>query len=232
LTARISIHTFVEQLLNEGASEMTTLPLRRLTRAFGVATFGLSLVSIPLYFVYDGPPPVSNVLARSLLDVLTVAALVGFLVGLRQLLRDARPDAEWLANLFLALGLVYATTSFVATSIQVGAVLGTDGSLDPTTIGGHGEGSILLFGPLARLLTAGCLAAAAAAVLRSGVLPRWTARAAQGVALFHLAMVPSLFAGTRPADFYSVNGWNIPVAASLFLAWVLAASLAVARERT
>ena len=211
---------------------MTTPPVQRLTSAFGVATFAFSMVSIPLYFVYDGPPPVSNVLARSLLDVLAIAALIGFLVGLRQLLRDARPDVEWLANLFLAWGLVYATTIFVSISMQVGAVLGTDGNLDPTTIGGRGEGAILLFGPLARLLTAGCLAAAAAAGLSSGVLPRWTARAAQGVALFHLALVPSLFSGTRPADFYSINGWNIPVAGFLFLAWVLAASLAVARQRS
>jgi hypothetical protein len=219
-------------LLNEGGSTMTTPPVRRLTSAFGIATFSFSMVSIPLYFVYDGPPPVSNVLARSLLDVLAVAALAGFLVGLRQLLRDARPDVEWLANLCLASGLVYATTSFVAISMQVGAVLGTDGSVDPTTIGGHGEAAILLFGPLARLLTAGCLAAAAAAVLRSNVLPRWMARAAQGVALFHAAMVPTLFSGTRPAEFYSINGWNIPVAGFLLLAWVLSASLAVARQQS
>ena len=69
------------------------------------------------------------------------------------------------------------------------------------------------------------------AIRGAGVLPDWTARAAQTVALFHLAMVPTLFSGTRPADFYSVNGWNIPVAGFLFLAWVLAASATLARRR-
>jgi hypothetical protein len=210
---------------------MNNLSVRGATSGFGIATFALCMASIPLYFIHDGPPPVSNVLVRSLLDMLTCAALVGFLVGLRQLLRDARPEAAWLANLFLAWGLAYATVAFVSISIQVGAVLGTDGSLDPTTLGGRGESSILLFGPLARLLTALCLMAAAAATLESGLLPRWTARAAQGVALFHLAMVPTLFSGTLPAHFYSINGWNIPVAGSLFLAWVLAVSLALLRQK-
>lgn len=210
---------------------MSSVSVRRATSAFGVATFAFCMISIPLYFVHDGPPPVSNVLARSLLDVLTCAALAGFLVGLRQLLRDAKPDAEWLANLCLAWGLAYAIVTFVSISIQVGAVLGTDGTLDPTTLGGRGESSILIFGPLARLLTALCLVAAAAATLESGLLPRWTARAAQGVALFHLAMVPTLFSGTLPAHFYSINGWNIPVAGGLFLAWVLAVSLALLGPR-
>jgi hypothetical protein len=136
---------------------------------------------------------------------------------------------EWVANLCLASGLAYAAATFVAVSIQVGAVLGTDGSLDPTTIGGHGEAALLVFGPLARILTALCLAAAATAILASRLLPRWTARAAQAVALFHLAQVPTLFSGTQPAHFYSVNGWNIPVAGGLFLAWVLAVSVALFR---
>ena len=210
---------------------MSNVSARRATSAFGVAAFALTMASIPLYFTHDGPPPVSNVLARSLLDMLACAALIGFLVGLRQLLRDAGPDAEWLANLCLAWGLAYMTAAFVSISIQVGAVLGTDGRLDPTTLGGRGESAILIFGPLARLLTALCLLAAAAASRGSGLLPRWTERAAQGVALFHLAMVPTLFSGTLPAHFYSINGWNIPVAGGLFVAWVLAVSLALLRQK-
>lgn len=216
-------------MLNESVTAFGTP--RRVAGLFGVVTFGLTQLSIPLYFVYDGPPPVPNVLARSLLDLLTCAALTGFLVALRQLLRDARPSSEWLANLSLAAGLAYANVTFVAVSLQVGAVLGTDGSLDPTTIGGRGEGALLIFGPLARLLTALCLASAAAAILESRVLPRWTARAAQAVALFQLALVPTLFSGTQPARFYSINGWNIPVAAGLFVAWVLATSVALLRHK-
>ncbi len=217
-------------MLNDSASTASSGSLRRATSAFGASTFAFTAASIPLSFVHDGPPPVSNVLARSLLDLLACAALIGFLVGLRQLLCDARREAEWLANLCLVAGVAYATTAFVATSLQVGAVLGTAGSLDPTTIGGRGEGAILLFGPLARLLTAFCLGAAAAAIAATGLLPRWMAGAARAVAAFHLALVPTLFSGTRPAEFYSVNGWNIPVAGFLFLAWVLAASLRLARR--
>lgn len=213
-------------MLNEPAPSV-----RRSTGALGVATFALTMASIPLYFVYDGPPPVSNVLARSLVDLVACTALVAFLVGLRQLLRDARPAAEWLANLCLVSGTLYVAVTLVAVSIQVGAVLGTDGSLDPTTLGGHGEGSLLIFGPMARILTALCLTAAAAAILETGLLPRWTARMAQGVALFHMALVPTLFSGTLPVHFYSINGWNIPVAAGLFLAWVLLASLALLRQK-
>ncbi|MER7952631.1 hypothetical protein ABTY59_35085 [Streptomyces sp. NPDC096079] len=48
------------------------------------------------------------------------------------------------------------------------------------------------------------------AILRSGVLPRWTGRLAYAVALVNLAFVPSLFFGTDAADFYSAVGWATP----------------------
>ena len=130
----------------------------------------------------------------------------------------------------LTSGLVFVTLTFVADSLQVGAVLGTVGELDPTMIGGHGEGSILIFGPMARLLTALFLITAASAILGTRLLPAWTARMAQAVAVFHLAMVPSLFSGTLPARFYSINGWNIPVAGGLFVTWLLAASVTLLRQ--
>jgi len=205
--------------------------LRRFTGASGIAVFLLGMLVLPLYFVYDGPPPVANVLSRILLNMLACTGLVVFLVGFRQLIREARPDYEWLATLGFTAGLVFVTLTFVADSLQVGAVLGTGGELDPTMIGGRGEGSILIFGPMARLLTALFLITAASAILGTRLLPAWTARIAQAVAVFHLAMVPSLFSGTLPARFYSINGWNIPVAGGLFVTWLLAASVALLRQR-
>jgi hypothetical protein len=208
---------------------MVNARTQRWTGFLGVVVFVLGVVVLPLYFTYSGPPPIANVLTRILVNMLACVALIAFLVGFRELILEARADCTWLGTLAFTFGLVFVTLTFVADSIQVGAVLGTKGEMDPTMIGGGGEGSILIFGPMARLLTALFLITAAAAILATHVLPTWTARMAQAVAVFHLAMVPSLFSGTLPAHFYSINGWNIPVAGGLFLTWILGTSIVILR---
>jgi hypothetical protein len=210
---------------------MQTPGLRRTTGFSGVAVFLLALVVMPLYFVHDGPPPVSNVLTRVLVNMGSCLALVVFFVGFRQLLREANPSCEWLATLSLSFGLVFVTLTCVADSLQVAAVLVTRGESDPTMVGGRGEGSLLIFGPMARLFTAAFLLTAASAIAGTRILPRWTATMARAVAVFHLAMVPSLCSGTLPTHFYSLNGWNIPVAGGLLALWLVASSLTLLTQK-
>jgi hypothetical protein len=210
---------------------MQTPGLRRATGFAGVAVFVLAMVVIPLYFVHDGPPPVSNVLTRVLVNMGSCLALISFFVGFRQLVREADPSHEWLATLSSTFGLVFVTLTCVADSLQVAAVLVTRGEADPTMVGGRGEGSLLIFGPMARLFTAAFLLTAASAIARTRVLPKWSAALARAVAVFHLAMVPSLFSGTLPIHFYSINGWNIPVAGGLFALWLVASSLTLLTQK-
>jgi hypothetical protein len=73
--------------------------------------------------------------------------------------------------------------------------------------------------------------AAGYAILRSGVLPRWTGRLAYAVSAINLAFVPSLFFGTDAADFYSAVGWgNTAMTAALVVYWALAVGIVAMRR--
>lgn len=210
---------------------MNNINVRRITGASGIIIFLLSMVVLPLYFVYSGPPPVSNILTRALINMFVCTALIVFLVGFRQLLREARPDFEFIATLSFTFGLVFAIITFVSDAIQVGSVLGKSGGIDPTTVGSGAESAILLFGPIARLLTSTFLFTAAAAILGTHLLPKWTARMAQIIAVFHFILIPSIFSGTNPAYFYSINGLGIPISGTFLLIWLLVVGIMILRKK-
>lgn len=197
-----------------------------LTGLAGIGIFALTAVVIPLYFVpFRGPPPAWNVLTRILVDMFVLVGFVVFVVGFRHTLLSERPALEWLVTLCLAGGLALAILTFVAHATQAGSVLGAQGRVDPTRVGSGAEGALLIYGPVARLLTVTFLASAGSAILLAGVLPGWTGWLAYAVGAFHLALVPTIFSGTDPARFYSINGWSIPVAGGLLLSWVLVVSI-------
>ena len=134
---------------------MTETSLRTWTGRAGVATFALVVATVPLYFVYSGPPPAWNVLARSLVAMFSLVALLGFVVGLQALARRARPEEEPLATLLGALGVVLVTVDLVAIALEAGTVLGRAEPLDPTLVGSGAEGALVIYGPVGRILTAG-----------------------------------------------------------------------------
>jgi hypothetical protein len=211
---------------------MNRIKVRQLTGISGIIIFLLSMVVLPLYFVYNGPPPVSNILTRALINMFVCTALIVFLVGFRHLIREAGPDFEWIAELSFTFGLVFSILTFVSDTIQVGSVLGKSGGIDPTTVGSGAEGAILLFGPIARLLTSMFLFTAAMAILGTHILPKWTARMAQIIAVFHFVLIPSIFSGTDPSYFYSINGLGIPISGSLLLIWILVISIMILRKKS
>ncbi|MFF4444064.1 hypothetical protein [Streptomyces sp. NPDC001502] len=204
----------------------------RLTGICGVAAGALAAVAVPLYFVHSGPPPAGNVLARILLNLLTCAALLVFLAGLRHVIRGAGPAFDWPAGVVFGAGLAYVTITLVAASVEAGIVLEhPGGGLDPTVDGPLAHANMLLHGSAARLLTAVLLAAAGYAILRAGVLPRWTGYTAHAIAAVNLAFVPSLFFGTDAARFYSAVGWgNTALTAALLVYWAFAVGIAVLRR--
>lgn len=210
---------------------MDSFSVRRFTGISGIAIFLLSMVVLPLYFVYNGPPPVSNILTRALINMFVCTALIIFLVGFRQMIREARPDYEWIATLCFTFGLVFSIITFVSDAIQVGSVLGKSGGIDPTTVGSGAEGAILLFGPIGRLLTSMFLFTSAIAILGTNILPKWTARMAQVIAVFHFALIPTIFSGTNPACFYSINGLGIPISGTFLLIWILVVSIIILRKK-
>ena len=88
----------------------------------------------------------------------------------------------------------------------------------------------MIYGPVGRILTAALLAAAGAVIIRAHLLPAWVGRAAFAIGAVQLAFVATYFSGTDPAQFFSVNGWHLPVVGGLLGLWILAASVALLRR--
>ena len=194
---------------------------------------GLGSVSLlPLYFMYSGAPPAWNVFTRDLIGLIVCAFLIVFVVGVSHLIHRADSSYEWLASLLYGAGLVLATVTLIAISLEAGVIFGApDGTLDPTIDGPLAEGNILIHGSIKRLLTALFLIPTGYAILRTRLLPNWTGRVAYLVAVFNLAFVPSIYFGKDAAQFYSAVGWgNSALAASLFAYWILAVGIVLLRR--
>ncbi len=106
------------------------------------------------------------------------------------------------------------------------------GGLDPTIDGPLAEGNILIHGSIKRMLTVVLLVPAGFAVRRTGILPAWLGWTAHLIALFNLVFVPSLYFGKDASRFYSAIGWGNSAFCASFLAyWILAAGIAMLRQR-
>ncbi|MFN8574325.1 MAG: hypothetical protein U0132_19900 [Gemmatimonadaceae bacterium] len=201
--------------------------LQRVTGFAGIAMYLTVMAVIPLFFAYDGAPPDSNVLTRVLVSMFTSATLLVFLVGFREILRRARPDHEFLAALTFHAGFAYVLLILVADSVQVGTVLAHTEPVDPTLVGSGGETSLLIWGPLSRLLTALFLSSAAASILVTRVLARWLAGLAFAISALDVVLIPTIYSGVDPTRFFSINGLGIPTAGGLFALWVLLVGVAL-----
>ena len=102
---------------------MNDLKIYRWGGACGLAAIILFLVEFPIYFL-RGPVPLladtnklsdyiakntGNVLTVVLLHVLIYCGFLVFLAGFRYLIRQARPEYEWLSTLVFGVGPVYTT---------------------------------------------------------------------------------------------------------------------------
>jgi Kef-type K+ transport system membrane component KefB len=210
--------------LSEGRSSMNDMTIRRLTGICGVLVGVGGVLSVPLYFLYSGPPPAWDVLTRNLLTITVCMCLIVFLTGFRHLISLTGPDYDWLARLIHGTGMIYTAVILVGVSLEAGAVIGQPGSkIDPTTDGPLANGDILIHGSIGRALTVVMLTAAGYAILRTDMLPAWIGRTAYVIAAANLACVPSLYFGNNAAQFYSALGWgNTALAASLIAYWTMA----------
>ncbi|POX63161.1 hypothetical protein C3492_13560 [Streptomyces sp. Ru62] len=203
---------------------------RRLTGLAGIATAAAFIIDVPLYFLYSGPPPDSNVLARLLIGILALALLIVFVTIFRELVKRTDPTSEWLGNLAFAAGLVYATITLVSSGLEGGAVIAAVHPIDPTiTV----HATYLLYGSIGRLTLALLLTAVGCALRRTRLLPRWAGRSAFVLAGINLAFVPSMFFGHTPAHFYAANGWGTTaLMGALFSYWLLALGITTYRSGT
>jgi hypothetical protein len=187
---------------------------------------------IALYFVGSQPPSPRVVLARVGMDVLVCLSLLMFIAGLAVLVATSGHPMSWLAAPLALVGVLWMTLTLVGDAMQAGAVLSAGTAIDPTRMGSGAEASQVLYGPIGRAVTALFLLLVAVAVLATGIAPAWVGWSALVVAAGQMALAPTLFGSTDPADFYALNGWSIPVAGGVLLCWVLAAGIAVVKTPT
>ncbi|MEU1535085.1 hypothetical protein [Streptomyces fagopyri] len=209
---------------------MNEIFVRRLTGVAGIATAVAFIVQVPLYFVYSGPPPDSNVLARLLIGILALASLIVFATAFRELVKETNPAHEWVGTMAFAVGLVYSTITLVSSGLEAGAVIAADHPIDPTVAV---SGTYVLYGTIGRLMLALFLAAVGSAISRTDLLPPWTGRSAFVLAAVNLVFVPSMFFGNTPEHFYAANGWGTTaLVGAIFSYWMLAVGISLFRNAT
>jgi hypothetical protein len=226
---------------------MSDLNVRRWTGAFGVAAFVVFLAALPLYFLGAGPIPrledtasFSDFVTRihtfilvrtSLADPLIMVCLVVFLAGFRHLIRQARPEVEWVAELVFGVGLVVVAIELVGDGLEAGAALDASVKADPTAVRGLMEGSFPLYGAIGLMLSALLLAAAGFATLATGVLPKWTGWVAYGAAGVSLLAAPSILGGTDITGFYTAPGYVTSIGQAALVIWFVVASISMLVRR-
>ena len=213
---------------------MSDLQIQRAIGVSGLIMGILVVVTIPLYFIYSGPPPVWNVLTRSLLSLLFCAFMIIFISGLGCLIRRADSSLDWVASIVYGSGMLFIGLSFVSIAHEAGVVFGApDGSLDPTTDGTLAHANILIHGSIKRLLTVVMLVFAGYAIHRAQLFSAWVGWSAYCVAFCNLLFIPSLFFGTDVTKFYSAHGWgNSALVGGLLGYWIVAVGIASFKRRT
>jgi hypothetical protein len=209
----------------------------RWTGVFGIVLYLLVLLEIPFHFVFTptpaGTPPIMVSLVRILIDLFICIGLIGFFSGLKTIISNVDRRLEWVATFILSSGIAFAIVSFVADSIQAGSVwVAGDDPVNPTWVGHGGEGALLIYGPINRILIATISIASGTIILKTRLVPTWLAWTGFVVAAYNLAFIPTLFYMTVPLNFYSTNGWNIPIAAGLFFFWMFIISIYLIRKKT
>ena len=228
---------------------MHDLKIYRLAGGCGLAVMVLTLVEFPTYFLRGPMPPVSdtikwsnfiarntgNVLTVVLLDMLIYCGFLVFLAGFRHLIRQARPEHEWLGTLVFGVGLAYTTLTLVADSLEGASALdAVAGKADPSAIRALTEGQFLMFGSVALILIALLLVSAGYAIVASGALPKWGGWVGYAGAVLCLGFIPSMFAGAPdPAGFYNPVGWGPTGVVATFplLIWAVVVSIMMIRKR-
>jgi len=228
---------------------MNDLKIYRWTGACGLAGIALFFVEFPIYFLRGAFPSLAdspglttfiarnttNVLLVVLLDMVIYCLFLIFLSGFRHLIRQAGPDHEWVATLVFGIGLVYATLTLVADSLQgTSALDALSARPDPSVIRALTEAQFLLFGSVGLILMALLMAAAGYAITASKALPGWSGWVGYAGAAVCLCFVPSMFAGAPDlTGFYNPAGWGpTGVAAGFPLAvWSIVVCILMLRKR-
>lgn len=209
---------------------MTNARMRRFTGMFALATILLWLGIFPLYTfgplgsLYDGAAlareffTIHNVVfTRILLGMGIYVTMLVFAVGLRDLIRRADAEYEWVGTLAVAAMAVWGGVTLVGNGLEGGAALDAlNGTGDPSVARALTMGYLLIYnGSIAFIMTALFMAAAGYATLVTGILPRWTGWLAYAASVLCLVCIPAMYMGpVDPTRFYNAGGWGAAIIAN------------------
>ncbi|MDR1215283.1 MAG: hypothetical protein LBK25_01215 [Treponema sp.] len=205
----------------------------KITGIIGILTFLTVPITMILYFMYSGVPPIWNVLLRTLVALFSLLFELIFFTGFQQIIKKITKENNWLIILMYNTVCVCIAINFVAHSLEAGGVLNPEGvAIDATQDGLLAQGNYLLYGSISRLLMATYMGIIGIITFKTRIFPKWTGWMAIIIGIINLIFVPSMFYGTNAGDFYSAVGWgNSAVAASLFTWWILAISIILIKNK-
>ncbi|WP_218008856.1 hypothetical protein [Nocardia jiangxiensis] len=213
---------------NEQRDRMNANVIRRITGATALLGAVCQLIELPLYFVYSGAPPDSNILTRSLFGLVGLTFYVVFMTGIGHLVSELGPQYRWLGTLTSTAGLMWLAVAFVGMGLEVGAVIQSPVDIDPTIAV---SGTYILYGTISKLLMGLFLFAFATSVRLTRILPTWTPWSAYVLALVNWTFVPSMFFGNTPAHFYAANGWGTTATTGgILMLWLLVVGITLLRQ--
>jgi len=198
-----------------------------ITSFFGILTFLTIPITVVLYFMYSGIPPIWNVLFRTLVAMFSLLFVLIFFTGFQNIVKYFYKENNWIIKLMYNTICIYITVSFVARSLEAGGVYNPESmAIDATQDGLLAQGNYLLYGSISRLLMATFMTIIGKITLKIKIFPKWTAWLAIIIGIINLLFVPSMFFGTNAANFYSAIGWrNSALAAGLYTLWILIISI-------
>lgn len=225
---------------------MSDQEIRRWTGAFGIASGILFLLVFVIYAGIGFTPRAEDtasftdyvarnngsLLTISLAYALSAVCFLVFLAGLRQLIRQARPDYEVVSGLVFGAGLVDTALGLVGFILIGGAIMDTiNHKPDPTLVSTLGEGTTLAFGGIGLITLALFLASVGYGIVGTGVLPRWTGWVAYVAAILNLVAVPAVYAGSGPNAFYTADGYVTILGDLAYLVWLFSVGISMVVKR-
>jgi hypothetical protein len=204
-----------------------------ITGIFGIISFLLVVITTALYFMYLGVPPVWNVLLRILFGIIMLVFLLLFFIGFYCIIKLLDKNFEWIALVIFSSACIFITISFVAKSLEAGAVFNPEGvAVDATQDGILAQGNYLLYGSIARLITAVFMILIGYVTFKITLFPKWTGWLAYIIGIINVLFIPSMFFGTDAGKFYSAIGWgNSALTAGMFSYWVFIISIILIKNR-
>lgn len=157
------------------------------------------------------------VFTRILLGMGIYVTMLVFAVGLRDLIRRADAEYEWVGTLAVAAMAVWVGVTLVGNGLEGGATLDTlSGNADPSVARALTMGYLLIYnGSIAFVMTALFLATAGYATFATGILPRWTGWLAYVGTVLCVVCIPAVYGGRADSGgFYNAGGWGAAIIAN------------------